>query len=49
MQHSLSTAVIGPDGRVRDWYPTNTWTPAELLQNVQQALASSDQGDGAKQ
>lgn len=39
LQHSLSTAVVGPDGKIRDWYPTNTWTPNQLLQDVQQILA----------
>lgn len=37
--HSLSTAVVGPDGKIRDWYPTNTWTPQQILQDVQQILA----------
>lgn len=37
LQHSLSTAVIGPDGRIRAWYPTNTWTPEQLLKDVKRA------------
>ena len=45
LQHSVSTAVIGPDGRIRDWYPTNTWTPQQLLRDVQQIAAS----DGRKE
>ena len=48
MRHSLSTAVIGPDGKIRYWYPTNTWTPQQLLQDVQQVLASSGHGGEAK-
>ena len=39
LQHSVSTAVIGPDGTVRNWYPTNTWTLQQLFQNVQQILS----------
>lgn len=39
LQHSLSTAVIGPDGKIRFWYPTNTWTPEQLLQDVREVLA----------
>lgn len=39
LQHSLSTAVIGPDGRIRYWYPTNTWTPQQLFQDVEAVLA----------
>ncbi len=42
LQHSVSTAVIGPDGTVRNWYPTNTWTPQQLFQNVQQILLSDE-------
>lgn len=38
--HSLSTAVIGPDGKIQSWYPGNHWQPQELLaavKNVAQA------------
>ena len=42
LQHSVSTAVIGPDGKIRNWYPTNTWTPQQLFQNVQQVLSSDE-------
>jgi len=50
LQHSLSTAVVGPDGKIRDWFPTNTWTPQEMLQDVQQIVAAGNVGnkDGAK-
>lgn len=37
--HSLSTAVIGPDGKVVRWYPSNEWTPAAVMQVVKQAAA----------
>ncbi|MGC1871044.1 MAG: SCO family protein [Acidobacteriaceae bacterium] len=37
--HSVSTAVIGPDGTIRAWYPTNTWTPQQALKDIQQILA----------
>lgn len=47
MQHSLSTAVIDANGVVRYWYPTNTWTPKELLQDVRQVLTSNSKA-GAK-
>lgn len=39
LNHTVSTAVIGPDGKIRAWYPTNTWTPQQLFQDVQQILA----------
>jgi protein SCO1 len=30
--HSLSTTVIGPDGKVREWYDSNDWKPADVAQ-----------------
>ncbi len=42
--HSVSTAVIGPDGKIFSWYPTNTWTPQQVLQDVEQAVASKKTG-----
>lgn len=38
LAHSLSTVVIGPDGKVRAWYPTNEWTPEQILHDAQRAL-----------
>jgi protein SCO1/2 len=38
--HSLSTAVIGKDGKVRAWYPTNEWTPGEVLTAIRSAAAA---------
>lgn len=32
--HSLSTAVIAPDGRIYKWYGTNEWTPEQILADV---------------
>jgi protein SCO1 len=32
--HTLSTTVIGPDGKVVQFYPGNEWTPDELLAGV---------------
>jgi protein SCO1/2 len=40
LTHSLSTAVIGKDGKVRAWYPTNEWTPAEVLAAMKSAAAA---------
>jgi protein SCO1 len=40
LTHSLSTAVIGKDGKVRQWYPTNEWTPAEVLAAMKSAAAA---------
>ncbi len=32
--HSLSTLVIGPDGKIFKWYPGNEWTPEQVMQDV---------------
>jgi protein SCO1 len=37
--HSLSTLVIGPDGKVFKWYPTNDWTPEQIVNDVKQLVA----------
>ena len=39
IQHSLSTLVIGKDGKVLAWYPTNDWQPADVLKQVKEAAA----------
>jgi len=38
LTHTLSTVVIGPDGKVVKWYPGNQWTAAEMMADVQKAL-----------
>jgi protein SCO1/2 len=40
--HSLSSAVIGPDGAVKAWYSGNRWRTEEALQAVNAAMASSE-------
>lgn len=37
--HSLSTVLIGKDGKVVAWYPTNDWKPADVLAAVKKAAA----------
>jgi len=37
IQHSLSTVLIGKDGKVIAWYPTNDWKVAEVLAAVEKA------------
>ncbi len=39
--HSMSTTVIGPDGRVYKWYDGNDWQPSELVADAAQALQQS--------
>jgi protein SCO1/2 len=34
--HTLSTTLIGPDGKVARFYPGNEWTPEQVLGDLQQ-------------
>ena len=38
INHSLVTAVIGPDGKVKKIFADNRWTPAELVQSLKETL-----------
>lgn len=38
LTHSLCTVVITPDGKIYKWYPTNDWTPQQLLADVKELL-----------
>ncbi|MES2221648.1 MAG: SCO family protein [Acidobacteriota bacterium] len=40
--HSVSTVVIGPDGKVRAWYPSNAWTPQQALKDIQQIVSKEN-------
>jgi protein SCO1 len=42
LNHSLSTVLIAPDGKIANWYPTNDWQPAAVLNDVKQLLARSN-------
>ncbi len=35
--HTLSTTLIGPDGKVVRFYPGNEWTPEQVLTDVKQS------------
>lgn len=35
--HSLSTVLIGKDGKVIAWYPTNEWKPTDIFARIKQA------------
>jgi protein SCO1/2 len=37
LQHSLSTTIIGKDGKVIAFYPTNDWSVADVLAKVKAA------------
>jgi len=34
--HSLSTVLIGPDSKVVKWYPTNEWTPEQMVGDIKE-------------
>ncbi|MGC2162220.1 MAG: SCO family protein [Silvibacterium sp.] len=38
LNHSLSTIVITPQGKIYKWYPTNDWTPQQLLTDAKTLL-----------
>lgn len=42
--HSLSTVLIGRDGKVIAWYPTNDWKPADVVARIKQAAIGEQQG-----
>lgn len=39
--HSLSTAVIAPDGKVAQWYPTNDWKPEDVLNELKKVAGGA--------
>lgn len=40
LQHSLATVLIGKDGKVIAFYPTNDWSAATVLEQMKQAAAA---------
>jgi protein SCO1/2 len=38
--HTLSTTLIGPNGKVVRFYPGNEWTPEQVLADVKQIVAN---------
>jgi protein SCO1/2 len=39
--HTLSTTLIGPRGKVAQFYPGNEWTPEQVVADVKKASSSS--------
>jgi protein SCO1/2 len=37
--HNLSTAVIGPDGKIVKWYHGSDWQPSDLIKDADGARA----------
>lgn len=40
LYHSLSTALIDARGRILVWYPTNEWTPEQMLAEIHKATTA---------
>ncbi len=40
LMHSLSTILIGKDGKVLGWYPSKDWQPAELVTQMRAAAGA---------
>lgn len=41
LSHTLSTTLIGPDGKVVRFYPGNEWTAEQLAEDAKQVIAGS--------
>lgn len=41
IQHTLSTTLIGRDGKVLRFYPGNDWTPEQVLADIRKAVGHS--------
>jgi len=37
LTHSLSTVILGKDGKIVAWYPTNEWQPGEIVAEMKKA------------
>jgi len=37
--HSLSTVLIGPDGKIVAWYPGNEWKPEDVLADIRKSVS----------
>jgi protein SCO1 len=38
--HSLSTVLIGKDGKIAAWYPTNEWKPTDIVAQIRKAAVA---------
>ena len=45
--HSLSTTIIGPDGKVYKWYSDNDWKPDDLIADAAQAAQQTSQSNAS--
>jgi protein SCO1 len=44
IEHSLSTAIISPDGKIFEWNHSNDWPITDALQNIKRAAAHQPPG-----
>jgi protein SCO1/2 len=44
--HSLSTVLIGSDGKVVAWFPTNDWSVADVLGDIKNAASGKSAAGG---
>lgn len=40
LSHSLSTVLVGKDGKIIAWYPNNEWKPANVVAQMKQAAGA---------
>jgi protein SCO1/2 len=40
LSHSLSTVLVGKDGKIIAWYPNNEWKPADVVAQMKQATGA---------
>jgi len=39
LNHSLSTVLIGKDGKVAEWFPSNEWKPEDVVAQIKRVAA----------
>ncbi len=47
LTHTLSTVVIGPNGRIVKWYGGNDWSSATVLDDINHTFSAHAAGNGA--
>ena len=40
--HSLSTVLVGPDGKIAAWYPGNDWKPEDVVAKMKSIAGAAD-------
>ena len=46
LTHSLSTVLVGPDGKVAAWYPGSEWNPQEVVAKMKSVTGSAGKQQG---